>query len=296
MSWLTGLLRWVRLALVIYGVILVLVTIFQRRLIYFPPRGAESEVIAQAAAAGLEPWRDGEGALVGFLRPARQVPAHQVPPPLPPAEVPVLIFHGNAGYAAHRGYLAQLFPHRPAYILEYPGFGARPGRPTEKSIRAAAEEAVLALTADGERVFLLGESIGSGPASWLAGRHPDLVAGVVLLTPFTRLSAVAKGQFPFLPVSLLLRDRWDNSTHLIDYPGPLAVLVASEDRLVPARFGQALHEGFPGRSVLWTVPGATHNTVMSELSLKMWREILYFVERSPGTGPAPNAGPAPGAE
>ncbi|TVR67068.1 MAG: alpha/beta hydrolase [Spirochaetaceae bacterium] len=278
MAWVYALWRWVRVILLLYALMLVLLTLAQRRLIYFPSRGSERDVTAAAATAGLEPWWDGDGALTGFYRPAR------IQPESGDESGPVLVLHGNAGYAAHRNYYAQLFPHRPVYILEYPGFGARPGRPGEKSIRLAAEEALRELASRSGPVLLLGESIGSGPASWLAGAYPEMVTGAILITPFTSLVDVARSQFPFLPVGLLLRDRWNNEVNLEGFPGPLAVVVAEEDRVVPARFGRQLHEGFRGSGRLWSVPGSDHNTLIGDLSRETWLEILHFVGAPMGGG------------
>lgn len=273
MSWVYGVLRWVRVLLFFYVLVLVLVAVFQRRLIYFPSRASEAEVIAHAASASLEPWRDSEGALIGFLRRERTAPREDdVERPSP-----VLVLHGNAGFAAHRSYLAQLFPDRSVYILEYPGFGARPGRPGEPAIRSAAEAALRELVASYGPVLILGESIGGGPASWLAGRYPDNVSALVLITPFTTLADVARSQFPVFPVRLLLRDRWENERHLAAYPGPLAVLVAEADRVVPARLGWRLYEEFSGRKQLWSFPGSDHNTIIRDLSGATWREILRFL-------------------
>lgn len=284
MSWTSGVLRWLLTGLVIYVLVVVVVALVQRRMIYFPSLGSEESVLAAGAQAGFQPWRDDSGDLVGFHRPPRR------PPPQPDAGPgagehaepfpPVLVLHGNAGFAAHRGYLAQLFPHRSVYVLEYPGFGARRGSPGEPSIRAAAESALkdLAVTRAHGPVLLLGESIGSGPASWLAGAYPDLVAGVVLFTPFENLAQVARAQMPILPVRLLLRDRWENGRHLESFPGPVAILVAAEDRLVPARFGRGLYQQYPGVARLWTIPEADHNTIMTELTRETWRDVLRFLE------------------
>lgn len=274
-SLISGLLRWVRLAVVLYLGVLVLVTLFQRKLIYFPSRGSEEEVVAYAKAEGLVPWRNARGDLIGFHSFPRET-----------ARSPVLVFHGNAGFAAHRSYFARLFRDHPVFIVEYPGYGARDGKPKEATIKAAAEAALGELVggvsrSGWESILVVGESIGSGPATWLAGRYPDVVRGVLLITPFTSLVDVAASQFPFLPVRILLRERWDNVRHLAGYPGPVGILLAAEDSVVPARFGRELHDQYEGKTQLWTVAGADHNTIMQNLTRERWRFVVGFLETPP---------------
>lgn len=292
--------RWVRFFAFFYLAILALVTVFQRRLIYFPARAGEESVIAEARAAGMEPWRNGRGELIGFVAPGGSGSS---------ARRAVLVMHGNAGYAAHRAYMATLFPDRDVHILEYPGYGARSGRPREGSIRSAAAEALEVLQGQREsaaragetetetetedsRVTLVGESIGGGPVSWLAGEFPEAVSAAVLITPFSSLVDVAAGQFPILPVRWLLRDRWDNRRHLDRYPGPVAFLAAADDTVVPPRFARTLYEDYTGTARLWTVPDAGHNTIMSVLSGPSGAEIRREVMRFLGDpGPAPPESP-----
>ncbi len=158
-----------------------------------------------------------------------------------------LILHGNAGQASIRGYIADILPDKDAvYVLEYPGFGRRPGSPSMESINAAALEALRDLQArhPGQAVCAIGESMGSGPASWL-GSQEAAPSRIVLVVPYNRLVDVAQESTPFLPVSLLLRDRWDNAAALKNYKGRLDIYVASEDRVIPVKHGRALRDALP---------------------------------------------------
>ncbi len=283
-----GILRWIRFFLLFYLGLVALVALVQQRLIYFPARAAEDELVRTGALGGLEPWRTSEGELIGFYAPPSERSAEST------VQKPVLVLHGNAGHAAHRSYYPPLFPDRAVYILEYPGFGARSGRPSEEAITRAAAEALHELTGGADNrasgagdassppsasaVLLVGESIGGGPATALARDYPDLVDGILLITPFTRLADVARSQFPFLPVRILLRDRWDNVRNLQEYPGPVAILLAGEDRVVPARFGRELYKRYPGTARLWAVAGADHNTIIGDLGRETWRSVRAFLE------------------
>ncbi len=266
-----------RMTAMVYIGLLVYLAGCQRRMIYLPARAGEPELLATAVRAGLAPWRDDEGALIGWRVGAEEPP---------PGRDAMIVFHGNAGHALHRLYFAQGFgqpPDTPAftvYLFEYPGYGSRPGRPSEPRFVAAATEALQLVEAahpDG-RVFLCGESLGSGVAAHLAARHPRATAGLFLATPFTSLADVAKHHYPLMPVHTLMRDRYDAAEALQDYRGPIAILLAEHDRVVPARFGQALADGYQGPTQVWIQRGRDHNSLDYNRSAPWWREVTDFLK------------------
>lgn len=239
----------------------------QRRLIYYPQRASERELCDLAADYGLEPWRAATGEIIGWK--SRETSDRRV-----------VVFHGNAGHALHRIYYVQGFqsvPDRPpwqVFLFEYPGYGARPGSPSEKIIKAAAAEAILEL---GEgSVYLVGESLGSGVATYLASRFPDRIKGIWLITPFTSLADVAAYHYPYLPVRLLLRERYPAARDLRAYHGPLAVLLAGRDEIVPARLGVRLYELHEGPKRLWVQEDRTHNTLDQHTGALWWRGVTQF--------------------
>src|SRR6185312_8903200 len=143
---------------------------------------------------------DSHGAPIGWKRPS----------PVQPAQGQVLITHGNAGCAfqcAH--YVDAIQPIAPldVYIVEYPGYENRPGSPTEHTLYAAADEA-LNLLPKNRPIYLVGESLGTGVATYLAGKHPSQIAGAVLLAPYNSLVSVAQAHMMILPVGVLLADRF----------------------------------------------------------------------------------------
>jgi len=158
-----------------------------------------------------------------------------------------LMLHGNAGQAEHRDYILPLLDATDSlYVVEYPGFGLRPGKPSRESLNAAALEAYQLLRTQnpGTPIAVIGESIGSGPACELAraATPPDKI---VLLTPFDTLANVAAGHFRMLPVRLILRDRWDNVAALRDYRGPVEIFAALDDTVVPFERAKALADQHP---------------------------------------------------
>lgn len=199
----------------------------QRKLLYYPTHHGDDNGLAQ--------WRH-QGRQMGFVR---EIPA--------PANV-WLFVHGNAGQASDRVYALPSFSGRDSvFILEYPGYGGRPGSPSRKAFDAAAKEAYLALRARFPQtpVCVAAESIGSGPAAALA-TLPDPPDKLVLVSPFDVLSKVAAHHFPYLPARLLLWDDWDNVKALQGYRGRLEVFGARDDDIIPISHSRALAQSVPG--------------------------------------------------
>ena len=96
------------------------------------------------------------------------------------AGIPVLLLHGNAGHSLHRSYFVSRLRDAevtaPIFILEYPGYGARPGKPTESNLVAAAVKAIDLLD---QPVILVGESLGTGVACAAASQRPRSVRGLL---------------------------------------------------------------------------------------------------------------------
>jgi pimeloyl-ACP methyl ester carboxylesterase len=251
-----------------------LFTAFQRRLIYHPSRDTPTALEEMARTQGFEPLANPAGHTIAWMH---------LPKDGDPPEAVFIVFHGNAGFALHRAYyrdaLRELSGDRWACaVLEYPGYGARSGSPDKHTLEAAAEELLSVLL---ERfdvpVHLIGESLGSGVATGLAAAHPDQIEGLLLVTPFTSLAEAGQRHFPLLPVRLLLRDNFDNTRNLKNYHGPVAVLLAARDRVIPAVLGEKLHDSYHGPRRLWVQPEADHNTLDLSPGNDFWKEMGDFL-------------------
>ena len=263
--------RLARLLVLAYLLVAVGIASFQRRLIYFPSRASEQMQLGHARAGGMEPWRDEMGTLIGWRHrdEARAGLAR------------FLIFHGNAGYALHRVlYSVDLAGavECEVCILEYPGYGCRGGEPSQTALVDAGEQALRLLKKENsaDPVFLVGESLGTGVAAGVTARAPELVAGLIFITPLNCLSDVASYHFPWLPVRWILADRYPAVEWLKNFHGPLAVVVAEHDEVIPNRFGRALHDSYAGPKRLWVKPGM-HNTIHALLDADWWSEAVEFV-------------------
>jgi len=213
-------------AAVVLLAILVGCAALQRKLLFYPSHHHQTN--------GLSEWRQA-GELIGY---ARLVPS--------PRNV-WLMLHGNGGQASDRVYALDSFSRQDAvFILEYPGYGLRPGSPSMEHLNAAAAQAYQILRARFPKtpVCVVGESIGSGPASALAlNTHPP--DKIVLVVPFDTLSLVAAHHFPLMPVRLLLRDKWDNLKSLQAYQGPVEIFGARDDEIIPMARARALAASNP---------------------------------------------------
>ena len=216
---------------------------------------------------GLQEWRDQAGTLIGWIAPAHGTPGKRL-----------LVFHGNAGCALDRTYFAALPPRDwEGMLFEYPGYGSRPGSPSEKAIQSASLAAFDSISGPGQPpVFVAGESLGSGVASWLASQRPGNVAGLVLITPMTRLADVGARHYPFLPVHLFLTERYDSLTALRSYAGPAAFVVAGRDEIIPVELGRKLYDSFSGPKRLWEQAKAGHNSL--DFDPTWWAPVFNFLE------------------
>jgi len=249
-----------------YLILALTVLIFQRWLVFLPTRIPAGVITQVAQDHGFLPWTNADGLIVGWKMPSQS-----------PSRGSVLIVHGNAGCALSRDYLALPIHNAEAvdvYVLEYPGYGARPGSPSRKSIDTAAEEAFCLLPTQLPR-FLVSESIGTGVAGDLAAKHPEAIAGLAMLAPYHDLASVAQRRFWFLPAYYLLLDRFNPADALKHYHGPVSFVVAGEDEIIGPESGRRLFAGYAGPKKLEVIPGAHHNDVADQ-SLAWWEATFEF--------------------
>ncbi len=261
--------RFARIVLLAYLGLMLFLGACQNKLIYFASRESESELLKVAKAEDLEPWKDGRGAVIGWRTKNNSAPRR------------IVVFHGNAGYALHRTYYTDALSRLgwQVYLFEYPGYGAREGSPGRAAFIPAGKAALEQLLAEDQRpLFLLGESIGTGTASALAEELADRIRGVALIIPFARLVEVAKWHFPYLPVGLLLREKFDNIDALGKYHGPVVFVVAEKDEVVSPQQGHKLHDSYAGGpKLLITWPDATHNNFPRNFSAEWWKQLTEFL-------------------
>jgi len=259
-------------AVVCYASVVLAIAAIQRRLTYFPTVAPAEQLVPLARGLGLEPIVLG-GRIVAWTTPASSSTRWRL-----------LVFHGNAGFALDRTYFLPLpgaAGEWQVILAEYPGYGARSDEaPSERAFEHSAEALFTFLHSAGDLpVYVVGESIGTGVAAWLAGQYADDIAGLILITPMSSLAEVAAHHYPWLPVGRFLQDRYDSMRALRGYHGPIAFVLAENDEIIPPAIGRKLYDGYGGPKRLWVQKRASHNTV--DYAPSWWSRVFAFVTALP---------------
>jgi pimeloyl-ACP methyl ester carboxylesterase len=169
-------------------------------------------------------------------------------------------------------------------LAEYPGYGGRRGVPSEDSLVEDARQTVrLAFGEFGSPLYLWGESLGCGVAAALAGDSSVPVDGLVLVTPWDSLTELARSLYWYMPVRLLLLDRFDSVKNLQDFKRPVAVVMALQDEIIPAARTLRLYEALNQPKHLWKFPAAGHNSWPTGPDEQWWGEVVQFVSSGGST-------------
>lgn len=181
----------------------------------------------------------------------------------------VLGFGGNAWNANDLAmHLHELFPDRDIVAFHYRGYPPSTGHPSARAILEDAlvihDDVVAQLAPD--QIVVVGLSVGTGPAARLANARP--IAGLILVTPFDTLKALAREHYPWLPVRLLLRHHMDVAGDLAAVTAPVAVIAASEDTIVPPRRTEVVRQSARTLVVDRVINNAGHNDIYSRVEYK----------------------------
>ena len=157
----------------------------------------------------------------------------------------VLLFHGNAGNLFNRVYKLNELNKLDLNILiiSWRSFSGNKGKPTEKNLYNDAEEVVKWLNARGvnnKKIILYGESLGTGVATELGKRN--IFGGIILESPFTSIANAAKIYYPYLPINLILKDRYDSIKKIQSITTPILIMHGKKDNIVPQKMGLELFE------------------------------------------------------
>jgi uncharacterized protein len=223
----------------------------QDRLLFFPqPVGSTSHLPAEAKP--LEIGATDGTRLRGWMRVATATPA--------PA---VLYFGGNAEEVSWT--LAEKrWPREWAIVaVNYRGYGASEGAPSETALVADALAIYDAIAGrpdvDASRIVVFGSSLGTGVAVKLAAARP--IAGAILASPYDSMVEVGRTHYPWLPVSWLLKHRFEADADARRAHAPLLAIVADGDSTIPRERSQALYAAWAGPKAWLVVPATDHNSL-----------------------------------
>jgi len=214
----------------------------QRAQIYFP--------VAETRHAGAQAlWIESQGERIKVWHVAR------------PGPHALIYFGGNAeDVAGNVTAFATAFPGHSLFLVNYRGYGGSSGRPTESGLRFDARAVFDQVRQSHPAVAVMGRSLGSGVAVALASERP--VDRLVLVTAYDSLVNVAREYFGWLPVGLLLKDRYDSAGVAREVQAPVLIVIAAEDEIISRPRSEALAGAFaPGQARVEIIDAATHNSL-----------------------------------
>ncbi len=181
----------------------------------------------------------------------------------------IVFFHGNADCLYTAAQIAD--PYIAAgygfLLAEYRGYSGLPDKPTEKGLYDDARAYIQFLTAHGvpnQGIILFGHSLGTGVATEMAKEFH--VGGLMLLAPYRSIPAVAKDHFPFLPVSLIVLDRYENDRKIATVHTPLLIANGSIDEVIPPSQGKDLYLLAKEPKEFHSVAGRGHNDAFDDFA------------------------------
>jgi pimeloyl-ACP methyl ester carboxylesterase len=238
----------------------------QDHLVFFPQPVVSSAHLPPEAKA-LEVIATDGTRLRGWMRHASNAPA------------PVVLYFGGNAEEVSWTLADKRWPRDWAIVaINYRGYGASEGAPGEVALVADALAIYDAIAArpdvDARRIVAFGRSLGTGVAVKLGAARP--LAGAILISPYDSLVELGRRHYPWLPVSWLLKHRFDVTVDAPRMRVPLLAIVAESDAIIPRVRSRALYDAWAGPKSWVVMPAADHDTVSE--SDAFWERVAGFLE------------------
>ncbi|WP_133139958.1 alpha/beta hydrolase [Legionella genomosp. 1] len=240
---------------------------YQRKLIYFPAKLMPSPASFQAKDMQVVLLRTSDGlTLQSWYKAAKS------------GQATVLFLHGNGGHIGMRMPMARQWINHGfgVLLLEYRGYSGNPGFPSEEGFYQDAEAARAFLRQQGvtdEHLVIYGESLGTGVATYLSANHG--ACAVILQSPFTSLSAIARYHYPLILISPW--DKYDSLSRIQDIKSPLLILHGDQDGIVPYTQGVELFEAAKEPKEFVRVPNRGHNDLWGQA---FYQKVIQFIQQN----------------
>ena len=251
--------RWVKRGLIgvvgVYVAIVGLLYFFQRDLMYRPDSIRRVAPSYYPMLAGVQEVE---------LKTADGLRVYAWYAPAPAGRPTVAIFHGNGGSLRSQRYRLAYFKdaNMGVFLLAYRGYSGSDGSPSEQGLYTDARAALDWLNANGvvdKDIVLYGESLGTGLATKMAAERE--VALVVLESPYTSTVDVAAERFSFVPVSWLMKDRFESLARIKQVHEPLLIMHGEADAVIPQSFGKRLFDAANEPKEGFWPKAAEHNSI-----------------------------------
>jgi fermentation-respiration switch protein FrsA (DUF1100 family) len=250
------------LFVVLVFVLLTWVPFIQRHFIYFPTNTTPDHV--QELAEDMEDisliTADGLTLHAWYKAPVEQNPV-------------ILYLPGNAGNRGYRVRLARFFMNAGlgVLLLDYRGYGGNPGKPSEAGLYQDGRAGMKFLKTQTHPVVLYGESLGTGVATQLATEFP--ICALVLQSPFTSMTALARNWYPWLPI--LVKDRFNSIQKIKTVRRPVLILHGVKDTIVPYQQGLELFKEANKPREIVSFPKKGHNDLWDE---NFAQKVIAFIQ------------------
>ncbi|HPD82882.1 MAG: alpha/beta hydrolase [Alphaproteobacteria bacterium] len=242
----------------IYVCLVGVLYIFQRSLIYFPPHRIP-DVSFYAADGVFEVTADTIDGLTlnGWMRHPEDI------------KETIIFFHGNASSVDSAIYkIAPYAAQGYGFLLAgYRGYSGNRGKPSEQGLYNDARAWIKRLKNFGiseDKIILYGESLGTGIAVQMATEFPN-VRAVILESPYTNLPDVAAKSYPFVPVRLLMKDKFDSLSKIGNMDAPLLILQGMDDKTIPPALGKNLFASAKEPKEIIQLEGYGHNDMPPDI-------------------------------
>ena len=175
----------------------------------------------------------------------------------------LIYFPGNSEhYWEDPDAIAAMLPEHTLYFPHYPGYGRSGGSPSQASFYAMALKLYDTVAPRHRRIDVIGRSLGSGVAVYLAAHRP--IGRLVLVTPYDSITALGQQRYPIFPVRLIIKDPFESLRYAPAVKASALVLLAEHDRIIPHRNSRHLIDNLRQSSVsVRILPGSDHADIIS---------------------------------
>ena len=253
-------------AVALYGAAVGYLYLYQDSFVYHPAGALASPAAEGLAGVDVVTLDAADGVkLTGWYAPAQ------------PGKPTLLYFHGNAGNMSERSQrFAQVLRSGFGLLaMSYRGFPGSGGVPSQQGFFSDALTAYDWAAARSPDIVVLGESLGTGVATYVASERK--LRALVLEAPYTATVDIAAETYPWVPVGFLMRDQFRSRDYIAKVAAPVLILHGTADTVIPVAYGRRLFALAHEPKQLAIIDGAHHNDLWDH---GLWTTVLAFLARN----------------